>query len=667
MGQNRRILIAIGAIALLVRVLYVWQISAVPFLALRIGDAEAYHEWAVRISGGDWIGSEIFYQSPLYPYVLALLYTTLTEDPTTIRMVQAVLGAASCVLLASTGIALFGRIGALAGLGLALYPAAIFLDGQLDKSVLVTWLLTALLAVVVGRQRDRFTVFRSIAAGVLLALLALARENALLLSLPILTWIVLAAPSRRDQRRLAAAFIAGTLTILLPVGVRNLVVGGEFHVTTAQFGPNLYIGNHAAASGTYEPLVAGHGSARDERDDATRLAEAAVGHALGPRAVSRYWASRAFQYARSQPADWLRLLARKAALGLSADEIADTESQDVYAESSSLLRALSPFSFGALFMTGAAGIALTAHRWKHIWLLYAIALTYFAGLIAFYVVARYRFPLVPVLMLLAAGGIAEAVEGFRRLPMSAIASAVAAAALAGVCAHLARDDVRAARAAHFAGAATVLSRSAAPAQIEQAVDLYERALAEFPGAPGAEFGLATMLTRAGRTEDAIPHFTATLAAWPDHAEARYNFGLALVSLGRYEAAVDQLGHAVRLRPDDVDARMALGRTLMGLDRPAEAIVQYQGAIERQPRNIKALAGFGIALTMTGRLEEALDVYRRALATDPGDADLHNNLGWSLATAGRLPEAIGHFERALSLNPAHAGARKNLDLARSALK
>jgi tetratricopeptide (TPR) repeat protein len=657
------LLFAVGATALLVRLLYVWQISSVPFLAVRIGDAEAYHEWAVRIAGGDWVGSGVFYQSPLYPHVLALLYTSLTEDPTAIRVVQAVIGAASCVLLAWIGIAMFGRFGALAGLGLALYPAAIFLDGQLDKSVLVTFLLTTLLAAVVVRRLDRFSISRSIAAGVLLALLALTRENALLLALPILAWIVVTAPSHADRRRLAAAFVAGTLTILVPVGLRNLAVGGEFHLTTAQLGPNLYIGNHAGASGTYEPLVAGHGSARDERDDATRLAEAAVGRALGPRAVSRYWTSQAFSYVRSQPAEWLRLLARKAALGLSTDEIADTESQDVYAESSSLLRALSPFSFGVLLMAAAAGVVLTAHRWKRVWLLHVIALTYFAGLIAFYVVARYRFPLVPVLMLCAAGGIAEAVERSRRLPLRTIASALAAATLGGVCAHLARDDVRAARAAHFAGVATVLSRSAAPAQVGQAVDLYERALAELPGAPGAEFGLATVLTRAGRTGEALPHFRAAIAAWPDHAEARYNFGVALAAGGQPDAALEQLDEAVRLRPFDVDARMALGRTLLALERPDAAAAQYERVLEQQPRSVKALAGLGIALTMAGRVGDALAVYDRALAIDPNDADVHNNLGWSLASTGRIRDAIPHFERALALNPAHANARENLARAR----
>jgi hypothetical protein len=53
----------------------------------------------------------------------------------------------------------------------------------------------------------------------------------------------------------ALIFAAGCSLVLLPVGLRNLAVGREFHLTTSQFGPNFYIGNHAGARGTYESLV----------------------------------------------------------------------------------------------------------------------------------------------------------------------------------------------------------------------------------------------------------------------------------------------------------------------------------------------------------------------------------------------------------------------------
>jgi tetratricopeptide (TPR) repeat protein len=660
--RSRFVLVAIGGLALVARLLHVWQISNVAWLSVRVGDAEAYHDWALRIAGGQWLGTEVFYQSPLYPYLLAIVYAVLNDSATTVRVAQAVLGATSCVLLASAGLSLFGRIGALAGVGLALSPAAIFLDGQLDKSVLATFLMTALLAALVGVER--WTLARGIGVGAILGLLALTRENALLLGLPIVAWISAHGRSRAEGLRSTAALLLGATIVLLPVGLRNLSVGGEFHLTTAQLGPNLYIGNHAGASGTYDPLVEGHGSARDEREDATRLAEQAVGHSLGPRDVSRYWTSQALAYVRSQPADWLRLTARKAWLALNASEIADTESQDVYADSSFVLRGLAPLSFGVPLVLAAAGIVLTAHRWRDLWLLYAVGLTYLAGLIAFYVVARYRFPLVPLLWLFAAGGISEVSNGWRSLQAARTVGAVAAAAVAVLVAFQPYEQVGAARSAHFTAIASTLSRSG---QTDEAIALYQRALIELPSAPAAEFGLATTLAKSGRSEDALPHFAATVRAWPAHAEARYNFGVTLSRLGRADEAVAQLLETVRLRPDDVDARMAAGRTLMRLTRPDEAVAQYRAVLTRQPRNVSALAALGVALTASGHLDDALATYRRALEINANDPDVHNNLGWSLASSGQIREAIPHFERALALDPTNANARENLARAQAALK
>ena len=46
------------------------------------------------------------------------------------------------------------------------------------------------------------------------------------------------------------------------VRTQDYPVGGAFLITTAQLGPNLWIGNHPGASGRYEPLRPGRGDAR---------------------------------------------------------------------------------------------------------------------------------------------------------------------------------------------------------------------------------------------------------------------------------------------------------------------------------------------------------------------------------------------------------------------
>src|SRR4051812_15199714 len=71
---------AIFALALLIRLVHVWQLRASPFFDVLMGDARGYDEWARRIAGGEWIGRDVFYQAPLYPYFLAVIYKVFGHD-----------------------------------------------------------------------------------------------------------------------------------------------------------------------------------------------------------------------------------------------------------------------------------------------------------------------------------------------------------------------------------------------------------------------------------------------------------------------------------------------------------------------------------------------------------------------------------------------------------
>ena len=64
--------IGLGALAL--RLLHLWQTHDQLVSRTLMGDAFAYDGWARRIAAGDWLGRDVFYQSPLYAYWLAGIY-----------------------------------------------------------------------------------------------------------------------------------------------------------------------------------------------------------------------------------------------------------------------------------------------------------------------------------------------------------------------------------------------------------------------------------------------------------------------------------------------------------------------------------------------------------------------------------------------------------------
>jgi tetratricopeptide (TPR) repeat protein len=421
-----------------------------------------------------------------------------------------------------------------------------------------------------------------------------------------------------DRISRCSLLLAGCALILLPIGVRNYTVGGEFVLNSSQFGPNFYIGNHPGANGTYEALIAGHGSWIDERADATRLAEQATGRSLTAGAVSRFWTTRALEFIHARPGEWLIQLGRKFALAFNAAEIADTESMTVWAEYSWLLRVLKPFDFGVLFSLAMFGAVVAAASWRRFWCLYAIAATYVASLVMFYVFSRYRFPIVPLLVLLAAGGFSQVADrsGSRRDVHRSWLAASAAAVLALAFAHLPLESARTSAVIHNANIAAMMARD--PSRFDEAMRFYDRALSLDPTDPAAQFGVGTLLVRMERPGEAISYLRTALVTWPANAGLRYNLGAALTKVGQESEAAQQLDEAVRLDPEDADARVALGKALIALNQPERAVQQYRKGLSLQSNNVNGLVGLGVALVQTGQTNEAIAAFEHALEIDPNE-------------------------------------------------
>ena len=666
---------------------------AAPFFSVLLGDSQSYDAWAQRIAGGDWLGNEVFYQAPLYPYVLGAVYSVAGHDLWIARLCQAGVGSLSCVLLALAGARLFSRpVGIVAGFVLALYAPAIFFDALVQKSTLNVFLLCLTLWIVarIVTGADRLTSWAAL--GVTLGCLALTRENALALAAVVLAWIGIQYRALGPRRlALAAVFIAGLLAVLAPVAVRNTLVGGELHLTTMQFGPNFYIGNNPGADGTYRSLRYGRGSPEYERQDAVELAERATGRRLTPGEVSSFWTREALAYITTQPGDWLGLLVRKLALVANAVEVIDTESQATHAEWSTILRVTGYVGhFGVIVPLAALGVWLTWGQRQRLWLLYAMGLTYAGTLLVFYVFARYRFPLVPLVVLFAAAAIAE-LPRFLRVgsPLRLASGAVLVGVFAILCNWpMLSEDLMRAVTEHNLGTALQaegrldvatghyrraiqLQPDYAPAysnlgtalrqqgRLDEAVSQYRTALRLVPNYAEAHYNLANALAALGRPDEAVPHYRRALELGPDAADIYNNLGIALATEGRLDDAMAEFRAALRLDPASVEAHSNLGGLLATTGATDEAVRHLREALRLRPDHAPAHYELANVLLTRGDLAEAIAEYRRALDIEPASPETHNNLGFALASQDRLDEAFVHFERALEIDPSFADARNNL--------
>ncbi len=640
--------------------------TGTPYFSVLMGDARGYDQWARRLAAGDWIGTDVFYQAPLYPYVLGVVYAVFGADPGTARLVQAVIGAASAALLAVGAARLFGpRAGLIAGLTLALYAPAIFLDSLLQKSVLdvcfVTGIITAVAFVLTGDDRRRWWALAGLAAGAL----ALTRENALVLVAVIAAWIGLAAPAARVGRaRALALFLAGVVVALAPVAARNFAVSGEVYLTTSQFGPNFYIGNNAGADGSYQSLRFGRGSPEFERIDATELAERAAGRTLTPAEVSSYWTDQAMAFITEQPGAWLALMARKAALLVNAREAIDTESQESYAEWSWPLRLLGVAThFGVLVPLAVFGVWATWADRRRLAVFLAMALAFAASTVAFYVFARYRYPLVPLLVLFAAAGLAALPRLVASTPRPRLVLAgVGTLAVAAVC-QVPLLSASRSRAITETNLGTALYEAG---RHDEAIARYRRAIDVQPDYVPAFNNLGVTLRAAGRTDEAIRAYRDGLALRDDYPDLHYNVANALLAVGRPDEAAAHLRKAAVGTPDSAGVQNNLGLALVEKGQLAEAAVAFERAAALDPASPKAWRNLGNVRASLGDDAGAFAALSQAAALAAADAESHYDLGIFLLERNRHAEAVTAFANALRVRPDYAEAANNLGIAYGSL-
>jgi len=648
-------LAAVFGFALALRLIYLSQIHHAPPFTVLVVDAHEYDRWAQEIAAGDWLGKEAFYQAPLYPYFLALNYVAFGHDLLAVRVVQVVLGSLACVLLAAAGVRFFSfRVGIAAGLLLAAYPMAIFFDTIIQKSVLdlllmtlVLWLL-ALLSQTPSMQ-GWFLI------GVALGLFALTRENALVL-LPVIgvwLWIHFRGESSRRRLQWSLLLVGGLALVLFPVGLRNRLVGGEFYITSSHFGPNLYIGNHEGANGQFIPLRWGRSTPELERHDATELAELALGHKATPHEVSRYWTDRVIDYIRREPGAWLKLMGRKWFLTWNAAEMVDAEGVDTYREYSSLLHLLSRiFHFGVLCPFAAVGIAASWRRRDQLWILYLIVLSMAVSVSLFYVFARYRFPMVPVLILFAAAAIVEGLRMVQGRNWLGLATGGVLAALVAVVVNIPLIPAAIARATTEYNLGYVLQGQGKTAEAEQH---FEKALRLNPDFIPAHFNLALILTTVRNFPGAIAHYEAVLRLRPDYAEAHSNLAGVLLQIGKPEEAIAHYENALELNPNQEMVHYNLAVVLTQQDKLDQAVSHYAEALRLMPDYVEAHVNLAAVLDRLNRGQEATLHYREALRIRPDSFLAHLNFGMSLAKQGELTDAIGHYRQALRLRPASPDA------------
>jgi tetratricopeptide (TPR) repeat protein len=595
----------IGLLALGLRLYYLSEIAASPLFAVPVVDARAYVDEARYLSEVSWAGQpKPFWQPPLYPYLLGLLFAAKGENYYLPRLLQALLGALICGLTYLLGLRLFPPAVAVgAGLAAIFYGPLIYFGGELLPTVPAILLNLLLLLLLLTAPLDRRWPWPL--AGFMLGLAALAVANILLFVPVLLAWLW---RTRINIVQRGTLFLLGTTLAIAPVAWRNYLVGDDWILISHNAGINFYIGNNA----DYQRTV----NIRPGKDwlQLVEMPERQAGIER-PSAKSRFFFARAWDFAATDPLGYMQLQLYKLYLFWHGDEIKRNIDPYFARRDSGLLSALlwkkgMAFPFGLVAPLALCGLLLFARtpmgRTEQGRLLLLFTLTYMTSVVLFFVTSRYRLPVVPLFLLYASFGVYSLWGAYRKallaLPVLALIANVGAGAM------------------------------------------------DAEGEPQQHFWLGYAYEHKGMPANAMRQYRRVLKELPDHDDALLRLGALHVDEKEYRQAVDLYRQYLEFYPEADRVRYFLGNAQLHMRGYRDAIATYQQVAAKRPEWAAIHGRLGYAHMMTGQLEQAAAAYRRTLALNPDSTLVRYQLARLYESEGQLQTASTEYRTLLEQAP-----------------
>ncbi|MCI0453321.1 MAG: tetratricopeptide repeat protein [Candidatus Latescibacteria bacterium] len=631
--MNRRFAIQVALVfllALAVKFVYLHERLQLPDLLHPTMDSRFHDEWAIGLASGRWtpdlakLQHEPYFRAPLYPYFAGLVYRVFGYDPAMLLRIQAIIGSMSVALVFLLTRQLFGTIVAwiAAALHVGYWPLTYHDAERLLEVIAIPLNIAVMVLLVSAACTRRVTV--TLLAGICLGASAITRPTILVVAPLAVVWLWKRLTDRRQTH--VGAFAIAACLVILPVTLRNAVIGKDFVLIASQGGVNFFIGNNAESDGLRAVVPGTPADWWGGYYATRRIAENAIGRPLRPSEVSRYWYRRAAAFLANEPKLALRLYVRKAALLLGNSEVSNERQLYFRRDASKTLSHLR-VNF-ALLLAGAVVGAIGSVRSVRSdgesfssrldqWLPYLCGFVYAIAILAFFVSSRHRLPLAVFL-----------IPG---------------------CAHGLSLVIQSASARNWRR----LGAYGAPFLVVLALSLWNPLhVGELADARG-HYSLGVDEFRNENYRAAIDELNASLREDDRYAPTWRMRGWARARLDSVDAAIEDLRRACALDSSQAESFFRLGVVLQMAGRHAEAEPLYLRCIRLEPNSVQALNNLADVYLRQDRVDEALPYLRRALAADSTFPNALYGLGYYHERKGNLTAAREAYARIPDFPPARA--------------
>jgi tetratricopeptide (TPR) repeat protein len=649
--------LVIFVVALAVRLLHLYFFRSTIFFEEPIFDEIFYHEEATAIAAGNWLGHKVHFMGPLYSYFLGLLYAVSGGSRLFALIAQSVLGAGTCVLTWLVAREVFSAKAAFAaGVIASLYGVLIFYDGLLLMETLVLFLnMLSLLLLTRGMRTGRLLyVF---AAGLCIGLSALGRASVLVFALGAILLVLWRFPRALKRRALAGALLAAAvLAVLAPVTVRNYGIERDLTLVSANGGLNFYIGNGPGATGTFR-ILTDSGVAPGDMTGRFQ-AEIMAGRRLTMAETSRWWYGLTLDHIEARPWLFVNNFFWKVRLFWNSYEIPQIEWYDATRVYSPVL-ALPLVTSMLIIPFALLGVAAGVRKWRIMPVLFLYVAAQTVAFSAFFITARYRLTVLPVLAVFAAYGVVWLFGAiWQRRFGAALLSVLVLALLFWLTGpgwlNLNMEELN-----KWYSMNLGLRYGATEAGVEKGVELIGAAAREFPGDPDARNYHGIVLRRAGRHGEALAEFEAAAALRPEDAVFPFQIGKTYGEMGEDSLAAEAFTRAISIAPLYEDAYKHLAFAYSRQGRYADAAAEFEKAVMMNSTDSSLRLNLGVTYGILGRTSDAIREFENAVHFDRANWKARYNLAVALVEVGRVEEARRQLEAIVGTDPGNEAARSAL--------
>jgi tetratricopeptide (TPR) repeat protein len=474
--------------------------------------------------------------------------------------------------------------------------------------------------------------------------------------------------------------LVGTIIIIAPVTIRNFAVGGEPVLIASSGGINFYIGNNPDADGLSATLPAPLGANWQIRD-IRYLAEKEIGRGLSDAELSDFWLKKGWNWIKDNPSDFFKLYMKKLYFCFNNYEISNNRNLPLFFAANPVTKYI-PLNFAiilafALIFILASFLRRDLNNENKFLLIFIIV--YFLLISLFFINARFRWPVVPIFIIWAAGGIIALIgilyrkkQYWQGIGFSLFGVIIFLLSFSNLY-KIRRNDLES---GYFNQANFYLYRN----DYTKARDLYHQLLETYSDYPEANLNLGVAFLKEGNIDSAQYYFDRELKLNPLESKALINLASVEYLKGSYDSALALADRAIEIKPYSPDAYLMAIRSRYQLGDSVGVKAKMAEAELNQAADLRLYLEAGLIYSQWNDPSRAEYFLNKVTNSGPSAIETDDNafgystsygadtgiksraayqLGYLYGRQGKLEQSIEMSQKAIALDSNLAEAYINL--------